>query len=186
MLGSSTEALRKATGLSIGSAVLMILLGMLAIALPGTMGIGVAILVAWIIIFGGVSHLVYAFAAERAGQVAWRLLVGVVYVLGGVYLALNPGLSLVTMTLMLGAIFIVEGVMRGVLFFQLRALPRVGWILFDSLMTVLLGVLIMAGWPTSSAWAIGTIVGVNLLVSGFTRLMLSVAARKTIEAPAHG
>ncbi|HVP68034.1 MAG TPA: DUF308 domain-containing protein [Anaeromyxobacteraceae bacterium] len=126
MLESSTEVLKRATGLSIGTAALMILLGMLAIVLPGAMGIGVAMVVAWIIIFGGVSHIVYAFAAERAGQVAWRLLIGVVYVLGGVYLALNPGLSLVTLTLMLGAIFIVEGVMRGVLFFQLRTLPRAG------------------------------------------------------------
>ncbi|HVP68035.1 MAG TPA: hypothetical protein VMT17_12300 [Anaeromyxobacteraceae bacterium] len=52
-------------------------------------------------------------------------------------------------------------------------------------MTLLLAVLIIAGWPTSSVWAIGTIVGVNLLVSGFSRFVLSVAARKAIQAEAH-
>ncbi|HTP30474.1 MAG TPA: DUF308 domain-containing protein [Anaeromyxobacteraceae bacterium] len=185
-MSNAPNVLKEATSLTIGSAVLMILLGMLAIALPAAMGLGVALVVAWIIIFGGISHFVYAFAAEGAGQVVWRFLVGVVYILGGIYLAFHPGLSLATLTLLLGAIFIVEGVMRAVLFFQLRTLPRAGWILFDSLMTLLLGVLIIGGWPTSSAWAIGTIVGVNLLVSGFTRLMLSVAARKAINAAAHG
>jgi uncharacterized membrane protein HdeD (DUF308 family) len=181
---SIARPFKQATGLSIGTAVLMILLGILAIALPQATGIGVTYLVSYTIIFGGLAHLAYAFAAERAGTFFWRLLIGIVYVAGGVYLALNPGLSLESLTLVLAVIFFVQGLLRIVFFFQERSLPGVGWVLFDGVMTVLLGFLIMRSWPQSSQWAIGTIVGANLCVSGATRLMLSVSARKALNVAA--
>ena len=67
-------------------------------------------------------------------------------------------------------------------FFQLRVLPGSGWILCDAILTLMLGGLIAYPWPGSSLWAIGTLVGVNLIISGFTRLMYSVAARSLISS----
>src|SRR5260370_31475344 len=115
---SVAGAFKQATGLSIGYAVLMIVLGVLAVAVPQATGIGVAVLVAWITIFGGLAHLAYAFAAESAGTVLWRLLIGVVYIAGGIYLAANPGLSLQALTVVLARIFFAEGRMPMVFFFQ--------------------------------------------------------------------
>jgi uncharacterized membrane protein HdeD (DUF308 family) len=71
-----------------------------------------------------------------------------------------------------------------VVFFKFRSLPGSGWVLFDGIMTLLLGFLIGYPWPLSSAWAIGTLVGINLLVSGFTRLMYSIAVRRELKATA--
>jgi uncharacterized membrane protein HdeD (DUF308 family) len=178
---SVAGAFRQVAGVSIGFSVLMIVLGTFAVALPLATGIGVAILVAWTMIFGGFAHLAYAFAAEGAGSFFWRLLIGIAYIVGGFYLAFHPALSLVSLTLVLAAIFFAEGVMRIVFFFQVRSLPGAGWILFDGVITVVLGFLVARDWPSSSSWAIGTIVGVNLLVSGFTRLMYSVAARRVLK-----
>src|SRR5215813_2957545 len=178
------DVFKQATGLSIGIAVLMIALGVLAIAVPQTTGIGVAIVVAWITIFAGLAHLAYAFAAESAGTVLWRLLVGVVYVAGGIYLTAHPDLSLMSLTLVLAGIFFAEGAMRIVFYFQTRPLPGSGWILVDGILTVLLGFLIARDWPQSSSWAIGTILGINLCVSGASRLMFSVAARRAVKATA--
>jgi uncharacterized membrane protein HdeD (DUF308 family) len=79
-------------------------------------------------------------------------------------------------------IFLIEGATEFVLFFQFRALPGSGWLLFDGILTVLLAYLILHPWPSSSTWAIGTLLGINLIVSGFTRLMYSVEARKTLKA----
>lgn len=172
---------RQAAGLSIGTAVLMMVLGLLSVALPQATGMGVAILVGWITVLSGLAHLAYAFAAERAGTFFWRLLIGIVYVVGGFYLAFNPGLSLEAITLVLAAIFFAEGLSRIVFFFQARSLPGAGWILFDGVMTVLLGFLIVRNWPGSSSWAIGTILGVNLCVSGATRLAFSVSARRALK-----
>ena len=181
---STTDVLKGATGMSIGLAVVMIVLGFLAVALPLATGIGISIMVGWIVVFGGFTYLAYAFAAKGAGAFLWRLLIGIVYVFGGFYLVFHPGLALESLTLVLAAVLLAEGVLQVIVFFQFRSLPGSGWILFDGITTVLLGFLIGYPWPFSSAWAIGTLVGINLLMSGFTRLMYSVAARKVLRATA--
>ena len=106
------------------------------------------------------------------------------YIVGGGYLAFHPGIALESLTLLVAAIFFVEGVMEIVVFFQFRGLSGSGWILFDGLVTLVLAYMIWRPWPSSSAWAIGTLLGVNLIVSGFTRLMYSVEARKTLKVVA--
>jgi uncharacterized membrane protein HdeD (DUF308 family) len=181
---STTDVLKGVTGMSIGWAVLMIVLGILAIALPLATGIGISILVGWIVVFGGFTYLAYAFAAQGAGAFLWRMLIGIAYIVGGFYLVFHPGLALQSLTLVLAAILFAEGVLQMIVFFQFRSLPGSGWVLFDAITTLLLGFLIGYPWPFSSAWAIGTLVGVNLLVSGFTRLMYSVAARRELKATA--
>jgi uncharacterized membrane protein HdeD (DUF308 family) len=179
---STTSIFKQAAGASIGWAVVMIVLGCLAIFLPFATGIGVSVAIGWIIVFGGFAHIASAFAARGAGSFLWRILVGIVYVVGGLYLAFNPGLALASFTLAMAIMFFVEGVMEIVVFFQFRTLPGSGWVLCDGIVTLFLAYLIWRPWPVSSVWAIGTILGVNLIMSGFTRLMYSVAARKTIEA----
>jgi uncharacterized membrane protein HdeD (DUF308 family) len=182
MKGQSTaDVFKKITGMSIGLAVLMIVLGLLAVALPVATGIGVSILIGWIIVFGGFAYLAYAFGAQGA-DFLWRVLLGIVYVVGGFYLVFNPGLALKSLTLVLAAILFAEGVLQMIVFFQLRSLPGSGWVLFDGILTLILGFLIVYHWPSSSEWAIGTLVGINLLMSGFTRLMYSAAARRELKA----
>lgn len=181
---STTDVFKKVTGMSIGLAVLMIVLGFLAVALPLATGIGVSILVGWIVVFGGFTYVAYAFTAEGAGAFLWRMLIGIVYVVGGIYLLFHPALALQSLTLVLAAILIAEGVLQMIVFFKFRSLPGSGWVLFDGIVTLLLGFMIGSPWPSSSGWAIGTLVGINLLVSGFTRLMYSVAARKELKATA--
>jgi uncharacterized membrane protein HdeD (DUF308 family) len=181
---SVTDIFKEAAGMSIGWAIVMIALGFLAVFLPFTIGIGVSIFVGWIIVLGGVAYLAYAFAAQGAGAFLWRMLVGIVYVVGGSYLAFHPGLALESLTLVVAAIFFMEGVLGIVVFFQFRTLSGSGWILFDAMLTLLLAYVIARPWPSSSTWAIGTLLGVNLIVSGFTRLMYSLAARKALKATA--
>jgi len=173
--------IKQAAGISIGYSILLILFGSLAIALPLGTGIGVAILVAWTMVLGGFAHLAYAFAAERAATFIWRFLIGVLYIVGGFYLAFQPGLTLQSLTLVLAGVFFAEGVLRIIFFFEIRSLPGAGWALVDGILTIGLGLVITRNWPESSSWAIGTIVGVNLVVSGFTRLMYSVAARRALK-----
>jgi uncharacterized membrane protein HdeD (DUF308 family) len=179
---STTGIFKQAAGASIGWGVVMIVLGFVALFLPLATGIGVSIAVGWIIVFGGIAYVASAFAARGAGSFLWRLLIGAVYVLGGLYLAFHPGLALESLTLAMAVMFFFEGVLETVVFFQLRALPGSGWVLFDGLVTLFLAYLIWRPWPGSSIWAVGTILGINLITSGFTRLMYSVAARRTLEA----
>jgi uncharacterized membrane protein HdeD (DUF308 family) len=85
------------------------------------------------------------------------------------------------LTLLLAALFLIEGVLNVVMFFQLRPARGSGWMLLDGLITLALAVMIGAHWPSSSLWAIGTLVGVSLIFSGITRVMMSLAVRKSVS-----
>jgi uncharacterized membrane protein HdeD (DUF308 family) len=160
----------------------MILLGFLALCIPLAAGIGVSIAIGWIVVFGGILYGASAFAARGAGPFIWRVLAGLVYVIGGLYLIFHPGLALASFTLALAILFLFEGVMEILAFFQSRSAPGTGWVLFNGLVTLFLAYLIWRPWPSSSVWAIGTIVGVNLIISGITRLTYAMAARRTPAA----
>jgi uncharacterized membrane protein HdeD (DUF308 family) len=165
-----------------GWSVVMILLGFAAIVMPMATGIGISILVGWAMILGGCSYLAYAFAAQGAGTFIWRVLVGAFYIIGGGYFVFHPGIALESLTFVVAAIFLVEGIVEVMTFFQFSSISGSGWILFDGIVTILLAYVIWRPWPVSSVWAIGTLVGLNLMFSGVTRLMYSVGARKAIQA----
>lgn len=174
---------KDAAGASIGWGVVMIVLGLAAIILPGAAGIGVSVAVGWIIVLGGFTYIASAFAARGAGAFLWRLIIGVIYVVGGLFLAFNPGIALASLTLAMAVMFFLEGVLEIVAFFEFRSAGGgSGWILANGILTLLLAYLIWRPWPSSSVWAIGTILGINLITSGFTRVMYSVTARRVISS----
>jgi uncharacterized membrane protein HdeD (DUF308 family) len=170
--------IKKASGWFIGMAVVFILLGMMAIIEPGVAGLAVTILVGWLLLFGSVAHLVAAFSGGGAGRVIWQALIGIVYILGGVYFLTHPLLALGTLTLLLAVIILTEAVFEIIAYFRMRSARGAGWLLVNALITLLLGGLIWFHWPSSSVWAIGILVGVNLLMTGISRLMFGLAARQ--------
>lgn len=175
---SPASLLRQASGWSILWGVLLIICGMVAIGSPLLAAVAVSTLIAWLIIFAGAVHIVVAFHAHGAGSLIWKMLVGVAYILFGGYLLWHPLLGVASLTLVLASLFLIEGVLTIVLYFNLRPARGAGWVLFDGLVTLLLALFIGMQWPSSSAWAIGTLVGVSMIMSGVTRLMMSLAVRK--------
>jgi uncharacterized membrane protein HdeD (DUF308 family) len=162
------------------SSITMIVLGVLAIILPLVFGIAIAILLGILVIFCGLAFLAYAFAARGAGSVTWRVLVGVAYLIGGVYLVFHPALSLISLTLLLAVVFLVEGIFELIAYFSLRGRAGSGWLLFDGLIALFLSILIWRNWPFSSSWLLGTLVGINLIVNGVTGLSHASASRRAI------
>jgi uncharacterized membrane protein HdeD (DUF308 family) len=182
----AAAVVKRSSGWAIALSILLIVLGVLAIAIPAVAAIAVTTLVAWLLIFGGIFHFVMAFSTKGAGAVIWEVLVGLVYIFGGGYMLFHPLLGVATLTLLLAAFFLVEGIFEIIAFFRIRGISGAGWMLFDGLVTLLLAGLIWAHWPSSSVWAIGTIVGVSLLVSGIKWLMISLAARRVTRAVSGG
>jgi len=162
--------------------IVFVVLGVLAIIEPVIAGLAVALLVGWFLIFGGVAHAIAAFAGGRAGRVVWQVVVAAIYLVGGLYFLTHPLLGLGTLTLFLAAILVVEAVVELAAYFAARGEGGSGWRLVNAVVTLLLGGLIWMNWPSSSVWAIGTLVGVNLLMTGFSRLMLGTAARRLAAA----
>jgi uncharacterized membrane protein HdeD (DUF308 family) len=179
---SPASLIRQASGWSIAWGVLLILFGVLAIGSPLLAAVAVTVVIAWLIIFAGAVHLAVAFYAHSAGSVIWKVLVGLAYVFIGGYLLWHPLLGVASLTLLLASLFLVEGVLDIVLYTKLRPAQGAAWLLFDGLVTLLLAGLIWAHWPSSSAWAIGTLVGVSMIMSGVARIMMSLGVRK-IAAP---
>jgi len=157
--------------------VLLVILGMLAIAEPFLAAVALATFVAWLLIFVGIVHVAMAFHAHSGKAIAWKVLVGVAYLFIGGYLLFRPVLGVASLTLMLAFLFLVEGVLDFMLWWKSRSTRGAFWILVDSIITLLLGGMIYVHWPSSSFYAIGTLLGISLIISGVTRVMLSLAVR---------
>jgi uncharacterized membrane protein HdeD (DUF308 family) len=181
---TAVEMVRHASTWSIVWGVLLILFGMLAIGSPLMAAVAVSVVVAWLIILAGVVHLILAFHAHGAGSLIWKLLVGIAYLFFGVYLIMHPLLGVASLTLVLASLFLIEGILDIVLFFKMRPMRGSSWVLIDGIITLVLGLLIYRQWPVSSIWAIGTLVGVSMIISGITRVMLSLTVRKATAAVA--
>jgi len=178
----SSDLVRRASTASILWGVSLVLLGMLSIAMPLVAAVAINVLIAWLIVMAGIVHLAVAFHSREAGSVIWRLLVGLAYLCFGVYLIARPALGVASLTLLLASLFLVEGIFNIVLYFRAPSILRSSWFLFDGIVTLLLGLMIYMQWPSSSAWAIGTLVGVSLIFSGVTRVMVSLTVRKAAES----
>jgi len=174
---STAPFAKKAIGWSIGLSVLMIVAGIVAIASPMAAGIAVNILVAWLLVFSGCAHLVFAFQTRTAGGFLWELLVGVLYIVTGAYLLMNPVAGLASLTIALAIYLFLEAILEFVLGFRLRPLAGSGWLVVDGIITLILAVLIWRNLPSSAGWVIGTLVGISMLFSGISRLAFSLAAR---------
>jgi len=173
---------KKATGWFIAIGVLFIVLGVFAIAEPFAAGLGVTLLVGWLLVIGAVAHFIAAFKGGGARHVILQLLVGIVYLIGGLYFLTHTIMGVGTLTLLLSGVILAEGVLEVLAYFRLRNMHAAPWLLINGVVTLLLGGLIWFHWPSSSVWAIGTLVGVNLLMTGISRLMLGLAARKLASA----
>jgi uncharacterized membrane protein HdeD (DUF308 family) len=171
----------KSIGWSIALSVLLIIAGLFAILIPPITGLGVTIFIGWLIILSGITHLVFAFKVHATGRKIWEILLGLVYLCAGVYLILHPVAGLLSLTLILAIYLFVEGIIELILGFHLRPTPGWVWTVFDGVITLILAIMIWRTWPSSTAWAIGTLVGISMLFSGFSRLMLSLSARRLVQ-----
>jgi uncharacterized membrane protein HdeD (DUF308 family) len=86
-----------------------------------------------------------------------------------------------SLTLVLASLFLIEGILDIVLFFKMRPMQGSTWVLLDGIITLFLGLMIYAQWPSSSAWAIGTLVGISMIFSGVARVMMSWAVRQAMD-----
>jgi uncharacterized membrane protein HdeD (DUF308 family) len=180
-LRGPVEVPKKITHWYLAAAVLFIVLGIFGIVEPGLAGLGVTLLVGWLLVMGAVMHFVAAYKGGGAKQVIFQALVGLVYLIGGVYFLTHIIMGAATLTLLLSGIIVAEGVIEVVSYFRMRRESASFWLLVNGIVTLLLGGLIFFHWPSSTIWAIGTLVGINLLMTGISRLMFGLAARKLLK-----
>ena len=174
--------IKRASGWSIALGVLITLLGIVAIMAPLATGVVAVSILAWTAIFAGIAQIVDAFQVHSGGRTFLEVILGAVYIAAGIYLVSNPVAGLLSLTLLLGCLLLGYGVIAVVLAFQMRPAKGWGWVLFDAVVTVLVGLMIVAQWPSNSVWVIGTLFGISILSSGITRLMVSWGVRDAASA----
>jgi len=175
------EMFRHASTISILWGVLLIVFGMFAVGSPFLAAVAVSVVVAWLIVLAGIVHLMLAFRVHGAGSMIWKVLVGIAYLCFGAYLILHPVIGVASLTLLLASLFLIEGILNVVLYVKMRPIHGSNWLLIDGIITLLLGLMIYMQWPSSSAWAIGTLVGISMIFSGVARVMMSLAVRKAAD-----
>src|SRR5262245_55471886 len=164
--------------------ILMLICGFLAIALPLASGIGIAIVIGWLLLISAVWHLIYAFRASGVGAALWDILLALLYGAAGIIILMYPLRGLALLTLVLAWLLFAEAVVEFLFYFKIQGRARAGWVLVDAIVTLLLAILIRAHWPSSAAWALGTLVGISLIFSGIARIALSSAAPAPAATPA--
>jgi len=163
---------------SVALAILLIVLGALALALPMLASFGVIRVLAWLLLFDGIAQFVYAFRSEGVGRTLWKLLVAVLYLVAGFYLLTHPLLGLASLTFFLAVFFFVEGFMDVATWLFARGDRGSAWLLLHGIITLILGVMIWRHWPMSSFFVFGTFIGISMILTGTTRLMMAMEARK--------
>lgn len=159
--------------------VLLIVLGIVAIALPSVSTIAIEAWVAFILISAGASKLIYAFQTRDNGGFLWKVLLSILYIATGIMLLVYPLTGVLTLTLLVGSFLLTEGVFELMLAFRLRSQKNWTWVLGDGIITLLLGGMILFQWPFNAPWLIGTLVGVSILFTGISRVMLSLSLPST-------
>lgn len=170
---SLTDEIKKRSAWSIVMGVLTAILGVFLIVYPMATATVTTLLIGWVLIIVAVAHIVFALHSRSVGKFFLKILLAVLYGIAGVILAFFPISGVAVLTVVLGAFLCAYGVVDIVGAFQMRPVDGWGWFLFDGIVTLLLGILILDRWPSSSLWAIGTLVGVAVLMGGISRIMLA-------------
>jgi len=173
---------KKNAGLILTLGIITVIAGFVSLLWPWISGLGIAIAIGLMFLIGGIARLVGAFSAGSFGRGTLVFIGGALTLVAGVILIGRPGLGLATLTFMLSAFLLMEGIFNFVLAFQMRPDKGWGWMLFSAVLSFLLGILLLVEWPLSGLWAIGTLFGINMLFSGFTMISIGSAARKLVKA----
>jgi len=175
-----TDDIKKRSNWSILMGILTAVLGVFLIAYPLVTATVTTVLLGWVLIFVGIAEFVFALYSQSVGKFFLKVLLGVVYGIIGIALAFFPFHGLAALTAFVGTLLLIYGVVGLVGAFQLRPLQGWGWFLFDAIATLAIGLLILAKWPSSSIWAIGTLVGVAVLMGGISRTMIASRIRSAV------
>ena len=160
--------------------ILLAVLGLAAMIVPPLASLAVAIFLGWMFLISGIAGLFVTYWARQMPGFWWSLFSAALAVLAGLVLLARPAQGVLTLTIVVGAYFLIEGVTTIMYALEHRRelSGRWSWLLVSGLMDILISFLIIAGLPGSAEWAIGLLVGINLVLGGASLVGMALAARK--------
>lgn len=160
--------------------IVLVVLGFGAIVIPAIAGLAATIWIGWLFVLGGVVGIVATLRARGAPGFGWALLSAILALLAGFLLLWNPMQGLLTLTYVLIAFFIIDGITMIMYAIEHRRelTGRWEWLLFNGVIDLILAVIILTGMPGSAAWALGLLLGIDLVFGGASLIAVSLAAKK--------
>jgi uncharacterized membrane protein HdeD (DUF308 family) len=179
-----TRSVRDHWRLYLAEGIILILLGIGAIVVPPIAGLAATIVLGWLLVLAGILGLVSTFAGRQAPGFWWSLLSGIVALIAGGLLLWHPLAGLISLTYVLIAYFIIDGLFMIILSIEHRRelSGRWEWMLFNGILDLLLAAIIIVALPGSFAWALGLLLGIDLLFGGISLVAMALAARKPISS----
>ena len=179
-LQSLGSTLREHWVLFLVEGIVLLGLGFLAILLPPLATLGITILLGWLFLISGVTGLIASFWARQAPGFWWSLVSAVLGIGAGLVLLVSPGSGALSLTLILIVFFVIEGVASVMYALEHRQqlTGSWGWMLVSGIIDLFLAAMVFAGLPGSAAWAIGLLVGINMIFGGSALVAMALAARK--------
>jgi uncharacterized membrane protein HdeD (DUF308 family) len=175
--GSLAGEVKRRSTWTIIMGVVIAALGLLLIFYPFAAAVITTVVLGWVLILVGVAQFVFALHSHTIGRFFLKALSSAVFVLFGIALAFFPITGVATLTAILGVLLLFEAGLLLSLAFQMKPQAGWGWFLADGLVSLLLGFLVLARWPSSSLWALGTLLGIAVLMNGISRIMLASRIR---------
>ena len=172
------EEAKKNSGLLIFLGILTVVFGVVAVASPLITGVAVTVFVGVMLLASGIAQIVHALKSRQWGTGFWGTIIGLLGVAAGLLMIFRPLVGLVTMTMLLAIYFLVDGISEIIAAFRIKPDQGWGWVLFNGIIAVLLGFMIWRQWPVSGAWAIGLLVGIHIVLTGWSMIILGTGARR--------
>jgi uncharacterized membrane protein HdeD (DUF308 family) len=161
--------------------IVLAVLGLAAMIVPPLASLAVTIFLGWMFLISGIAGLIVTFWARQMPGFWWSLISAALAVLAGMVLLARPVQGILTLTIVVGAYFLAEGVTTIMYALEHRRelSGRWSWLLVAGLMDILIAFLIIAGLPGSAEWAVGLLAGINLLLGGASLVGMALAARNS-------
>jgi uncharacterized membrane protein HdeD (DUF308 family) len=177
-IAAARRAIAERWGWFLALGIVLLLAGIAAIAFPLLSTIAAKIALGWIFLAGGAVLIIHGFSIKEWRGFLLGLLIGLLYLVAGGWLAFFPFTGIVTLTILLAALFLAEGVLEVMMAVRVRPHEGWGWLLLSGLVAIAVGVLIAYELPSSATWAIGLLAGVNMLSTGASFVVLALAGRR--------
>lgn len=162
--------------------IVFVVLGFLAIILPVVASFVVTSFVGWLLVIGGVLYGYHAFGIRNGWNTAATVLLALLTLASGIILLIFPLAGVITLTMFLAAYFVAAGILKAIHALQHRATSGWGWALVSGLISIALGILIWSGFPGTALWALGVIIGIDLIFYGWALIFLYSTLKRIAAA----
>jgi len=170
--------LKKNWGWMLALGIIFVILGFIGLGMQIALTLASVVFLGVLLLIGAGAQIVDAFKCKGWKSIVWHVLTAILYGVAGVIIIIDPLVASIIFTLVLGFIILLAGITRIIMAFHIKGMKGWGWPLVGGIISVILGLLIVAQWPISGLWVIGLFVAIEMIVSGWSYIFLALAARQ--------